>query len=554
MCRCRMSPRDLAPIDISLEGIGHILRDRRLDVPAYQRGYAWEETEVSDFWWDLRAAFGSKNSQYFLGTIVLTAESDGRTTIIDGQQRLATTSLLFTALRNEFLRRDDEARARVIESQYIVTEDLRSARQVTRLALNASDQPTLTHAILDRPTSGSDRTVASPTDPNLIRALGFLEERVHTEAQAAGPSWAELLFDWVDFLENRARAIAVSVANEADAFLIFETLNARGRALTVADLLKNYLFGLARDDLDTLQQEWTSALGALEASADEETFTTFVRHLWGSLRGSTRERELYGQIKAEITSTPAALRFGHDLESAAPFYAALLSADHPYWTDKAGLAPAAQTLLRLGLEQNRPLLLAAMRRFDDDEFGVLVGAIISWSVRGLVVGGIGGGTTERAYGEAAVRVSDGSARNTVEVYDALAGVIPTDDEFRRVFASRRINRSRLAKYLLAALSQAEAGTDSPSIVSEATDSQLILRSVMPRTADPFEWPEFAHDDIAQWALRLGNQFVADTESGQLAPLVVLPQDRESWTPEHIDTRQLQLAEMAVALWPRRPNQ
>ena len=363
-----MTPRDLAPIDISLEGIGHILRDRRLDVPAYQRGYAWEESEVSDFWWDLRAAFGSQGSQYFLGTIVLTTEPDGRTTI--------------------------------------------------------------------------------------------------------------------------------------------------------------YLFGLSRNDIDTIQEQWTGALSSLQASADEETFTTFVRHLWGSLRGSTRERELYGQIKAEITSAPSALRFGQQLESAAPFYAALLSADHPYWADKTELAPAAQTLLRLGLEQNRPLLLAAMRRFDDSELAVLIRAVISWSVRGLVVGGIGGGTTERAYGEPAVRVSEGSAVSTADVYEELSGVIAADEEFRRVFAGRRINRSRLAKYLLAALTQAEAGVGSPSIVSETTDSRLVLGTVMPRSAAPEEWPDFPHDDRAcGWPLA--------SATGRLALLA----RRNAWTSEPREVRE-----------------
>src|SRR5688572_24982744 len=109
-----MVGRSLAPIDIELEGIGHVLRDRRLSVPPYQRGYSWEAEEVGDFWWDLRAAYGSEASQYFLGTIVLTTDA-GETTIIDGQQRLATTSLLFTALRNEFMRRQDTTRGQVVE-------------------------------------------------------------------------------------------------------------------------------------------------------------------------------------------------------------------------------------------------------------------------------------------------------------------------------------------------------------------------------------------------------------------------------------------------------
>src|SRR4051794_34135694 len=322
-----MVGRSLAPIEIELEGIGHVLRDRRLAVPPYQRGYSWEDEEVGDFWWDLRAAFGSLSSQYFLGTIVLTADSEGRTTIIDGQQRLATTSLLFTALRNEFVRRNDDARAQVVERDYVTTSDLRTAKIVPRLTLNPDDRQPFAEAVAAQPGDAAGQYA----DHKLRGALLFFEERVQLEAKNAGKNWADVLFDWVDFLEHRARVIAVEVSDEADAFLIFETLNARGRDLTVADLLKNYLFGVARDELEELQRLWLAALDALEASAGEELFTTFVRHLWGSMQGATRERELYGRMKAQITSASSAINFGHNLAESAPLYAAIVSSDHEYW-------------------------------------------------------------------------------------------------------------------------------------------------------------------------------------------------------------------------------
>jgi hypothetical protein len=114
-------------------------------------------------------------------------------------------------------------------------------------------------------------------------------------------------------------------------------------------------------------------------------------------------------MKTRISSKATALEFGMQLDDSARYYATLLSSDHPYWREHEELLPIAETQLRLGLEQNRPSLLAAMRRFDDDELARLLRAVVSWSVRGLIVGGIGGGSTERAYGEAAVAVSEGRA-------------------------------------------------------------------------------------------------------------------------------------------------
>lgn len=546
-----MAEKELSPIDIKLEGIGHILRDRRLTVPAYQRRYSWEEEEVGDFWWDLKAAFGSSSPQYFLGTIVLARESGAASsTIIDGQQRLTTTSLLFLALRNEFLRRGDVDRAQVIEHDYGNAFDLRLGRDVTRLRLNAEDQP-LYELAMRRPTNDPNDRIGSENESRLERALVFFEKQIQDEAKDAGHHWAENLFRWVEFLEHRARVINVAVANEADAFLIFETLNARGRALTVADLLKNYLFGLAGDELDALQKNWISALRALETSADEEVFTTYVRHLWSSSRGATRERELYARLKAAITAKPVALAFGRELEAAAPLYAALLSADQPFWATRTALRPRAETLLRLGLQQNRPLLLSAMRHFGDDELNLLLKFLISWSMRGLIVGGLGGGSIERAYVEAAVAVSEGRAATTAAIFEEMASVIPTDEIFRQAFTTRRINRTTIAKYVLVSLAQAEEQIQNAFEVPDAVEASYQLFSILPRNAAPEEWPSFEPDEISQWAFRLGNLYVINETEAKKKPAGQLI-NALHWTPSQLASRQETLADAAVALWPRRP--
>ncbi len=544
-----MTPTELARIHAELEGIGHVLRDRRLAVPSYQRAYSWREPQVADFWWDLRAAFGSKASQYFLGSIVITEDTEsGGSTVIDGQQRLATTVMLLAAFRNQFVTRGDSDRAQVLERDYIASRTLRTTDLEPRLTLNVTDRTQFRELVIappDATSSGQDGERNALMD----QAFGFLAARVDEEAHAAGRHWAERLVEWVDFLEERARVITVDVSSEADAFLIFETLNARGRELTVADVLKNYLFGLARDELEAVQEHWLSAIRALETTADEEIFTTFVRHHWSSSRGATRERELYARMKSGLTTSSAALTFADDLDAAAPSYAALLSSDHEHWTASPELQPAAQTLLRFGLEQNRPLLLAAMRRFESAEFAQLLRAVISWSVRGLIVGGIGGGSTERAYADAAVLVSERTISTTKDVFVELASVIPTDESFIQAFAQRRVNRTRLAKYYLIALAQSEDGNASPLFVSDEIDQDYRLEAVIPRNPNPEEWQGFPADELRQWALRLGNQYVSDSQ-GARAPVGDDLASPDVFGPDDIVDRQRRMAEQAVAIWPR----
>jgi hypothetical protein len=544
-----VSSSNLAPVDISLEGIGHLVKDRRLSVPPYQRGYAWGEEQVEDFWWDLKASFGTPIPQYFLGTVVLAGGSrGGSATIIDGQQRLTTASLLLTALRDEFSHRGDEDRARVLTREYLLTEDIRSGSTITRLTLNAADQ-TAYAAVVSQP--HNDIGTSGAAGRRITEALAYLRTQVAREATAAGPRWADTLFRWIDFVEHSVRVIAVTVADDADAFLIFETLNARGRDLTVSDLLKNYLFGVAGQSLPALQAHWEAALQSLEVTADEELFTTFLRHYWSSVHGATRERELFARIKAKVSSTNAALALGRALDEASPAYAALLSADHSFWEGKQTEQSCIETLNRLGLEQLRPMLLAGLLHFNAKEMERLLRATVSWSVRGLIVGGIGGGKTERAYAEAGVAISAKTIRSTDEVYKELLSVLPTDEVFRSAFAQRRVTRLSLAKYLLVSLARHEAEQPSPTLIGDIEDGMFRISGIIPRKAPPAHFPRFPAEELQQWQARLGNLYV--TPSLVEAPSATTPPAEAfegKWTPALLDARQERMADLAVLLWPR----
>lgn len=63
-------------------------------------------------------------------------------------------------------------------------------------------------------------------------------------------------------------------------------------------------------------------------------------------------------------------------------YAAILSSDHEFGSEQATVTKGnLDTLRRLDLEQNRPLLLAALQHFTKPELRKLLRALVSWSVR-----------------------------------------------------------------------------------------------------------------------------------------------------------------------------
>ena len=241
---------------------------------------------------DLQAALGSLEPTYFLGTVVLTPSGDGRLTIIDGQQRLATTVLLFAAIRAELAEAGEESRASVLESQYIATRSLETNELETRLVLNIEDRDFFRQVILwikdTLPTGGARVT---PAYRRRIRSTsGRSQGRGSTSrSQVAGSS----LFRWVSFVDSQVQVIVVVADTKQNSFLLFETLNdACGMDLTVVDLLKNHLFGLSGSDIEEVQRSWLASVDTLD-SEEDQTLTTFLRHYWRlDQRGNARARAL----------------------------------------------------------------------------------------------------------------------------------------------------------------------------------------------------------------------------------------------------------------------
>ncbi|MFD4938303.1 DUF262 domain-containing protein [Streptomyces virginiae] len=549
-------------IHFDLKGIAEILKSADLRVPIYQRSYCWQaEDEVSDFWADIKSAF-EDNAEYFLGTVVLTAEGGGaRKMVIDGQQRLVTASLLVAAIRDEFHDRGEGKKSEGIQRRYLADEDLYSDGIEPKLSLNVDDDDVYQEIIL---TLGQVAHNAR-TEP-IFRAYNYLRERVNEVATAAGSSSADRLLKLVSFLESWARLGVVEVPTEADAYVIFESLNNRGADLTTADLLKNYLFGRAKDDIDKVRTNWAKAMNSIDTTS--ASFIAFLRHYWSSLHGPTRERDLYKEIKRNLTSQRKVVEFSRDLAEAATLYAAISNSDHEIW-DTHGVAGRADISLISGfnLAPVKPLLMAAMKHFDPQELRKLTRHIVSWSVRGQIVGTINSRGTEDRYCAAALKVRSGAIVKAAKVQAELAQAIPSDNDFREAFAIARVSKNRDARYYLRALERGAQKTQHPELVPNEDETQVNLEHVLPKNPNTSEWPGFDKQEISSWSLRLGNMvLLAAAENKRLGnkpfadkrvafsqsslTLTKKAGSHQDWTSEVVAERQGEFAELAVRVWPR----
>jgi len=128
------------------KGIGTVLSQNTLAVPLNQREYSWEEEHVTDLLTDFSNAIASNKSAYFLGTIVLTGGGNVPE-VSDGQQRLATTTILLAAIRDYFQSTGEAARVTYFENTFLNAIDPKTTQIIPKLniglPMNKKSNPAL---------------------------------------------------------------------------------------------------------------------------------------------------------------------------------------------------------------------------------------------------------------------------------------------------------------------------------------------------------------------------------------------------------------------------
>ena len=118
-------------------------------VPPYQRDYAWTQQEWEDLWNDVVALRGEPDGRHYMGALVVQTHGDREFLVIDGQQRLATISLLALAVIGKLRRMADggeeedrnRERATELRNRFIGEKDPASLVESSRLCLNEVDDP-----------------------------------------------------------------------------------------------------------------------------------------------------------------------------------------------------------------------------------------------------------------------------------------------------------------------------------------------------------------------------------------------------------------------------
>ena len=559
-------------IAIGESGIGSILNKYPLRVPLNQRSYAWEEGHVNTLLQDFSNAIAGENKTYFLGTIVLTHSGDGKWEVADGQQRLATTAILISAIRDHLFNGSPNEReaANKYTQNFLLEFDELSGEHVPKLRLNAEDNDFFVKNALLAPDQ-ADKGMAeikSESHERLAQAIKIC--RAHIKkivALYSKPDQAKRLYEWVGFLRESAVIIEIKVPDHFNAYTLFETLNDRGLRASQADILKNYLFGKAQDRLSEVAPNWATMASILESLDVDDLLLTYLRHYWISYNGPTVEKELAEKIREKVAGRQQAVDMSVALASDAIDYAALFSPlEHTGWKDfDKNTRGYLYILMRiLQLEQIRPLLLAVIRRFAPKEASAAFKLFLAWSVRFLIAGGGGAGVLDRHYGLRAKEITEGEVKTTAALAERMKSIVRTDAEFLEGLGRARVSKKHLARYYLRAIELSKEGQANPDLGGILEDTAVYnFEHVIPLTP-AVEW-NLPEEIIQGYAKRLGNMTLLDPTNNvdmgnkpfeekriiyKSSPLLITQEIGafSKWGPEEIDDRQSSLAIEALKIW------
>ena len=248
-------------------------RSPQFVIPVYQRTYSWTERECRQLWDDiLRTGDDDQIAAHFVGSIVYIEESVYQVTsqspllVIDGQQRLTTVMLILEALARHVGDGEpvDGFSPKKLRSYYLLNP-LEENERGFKLVLTQTDKASLIALLRQRPL---------PTEASLrvMENFEFFERQI-----------AALGNELTSLCRGLAKLMVVDVAlsrEQDNPQLIFESMNSTGRALSQADLIRNFvLMGLEPAQQTRLYEDhWRPMELAFGQEAYGTHFDRFMRH------------------------------------------------------------------------------------------------------------------------------------------------------------------------------------------------------------------------------------------------------------------------------------
>lgn len=551
-------------IEAQERNVGDIFSDAyELEIPPYQRPYAWETEHAQALLVDLLDALDNQDANgglYFLGSLVLVkAPTEAPSRVIDGQQRLTTLTILLSVLRD--LTADKEIRIRRREYVYQKPNADRGLKERYRLLLREYDREFFAKYI-QLPGATDDL----PDTSRLEGSQKRIAENAHFFRSKLEVMDEERKNTLMAFIVQRCYLVVVAVPTAEAAKRIFTVLNARGLDLTPTDILKADLLERAeRSQEAALAERWEE----VERSLGRETLVELFGHIRMIYERDKPRLALESGFKKHVPlfNGDAKDFIAELLEPLGDAHLLLRNSKQIAEYFGADAAKAVRSLERIDNKDWIPPALLRIWKSEPAASADVGSFLVALERVAYLLFVNRAGVNDRIARFAAV-MNEFDPRPEMEVPDVGVALTAAEQyDFLRVLAGPLYSLPRVCKPILQRLDEAlsSGGAD--------YDALITIEHVLPqKVEDDSEWATWFPDELQRkaWLHRLANLVLLTrrlntrasnwdfdrkkneyfSSSDGSSPFVltqgVLRTDR--WTAEHLAERQQKLLRKLCEVW------
>ncbi len=529
-------------------------------IPIFQRTYSWEESHCEQLWNDIIRVGSSEDlDSHFIGSAVYIPEQEtsaaiSRWLVIDGQQRITTISLLLLALMRRLKAEglDSPVSAAEVEDYYLRNR-YGKGEQNYKMLLTKTDKDTLI-ALLD------GKSVPEDASQRIVENFEFFTDKVATAD-------LDVVYTGIQKLMIVDVRLQQGIDNPQ---MIFESMNSTGKALTQADLIRNFvLMGLPHEKQTKLYNDYWRPMEILFGAENyNKHFDEFMRFFLVIHTGNYRIRkdDVYTEFKMYSRS--------HDDE---PLLAALLQFARYYCCIALGnekdadLAPVFHDIRELRADVCYPMLIEIYQDYEQhlltkEEFVEILLLVESYVFRRAICD-IPTNSQRQTFATFCRKLKKDRYMESVKATFMLLPSyrrFPKDDEFRRHLQTRNLYKFNRRSYWLRRFEN--FGRKERVMVQDYT-----IEHIMPQNAElSAAWKEALGDDWErvheQYLHTLGNLTLTgynseysdrpfaekrDMDGGFAQSPLKLNEglgNCTEWNEKEIKARASRLAERAVDIW------
>ncbi|MCX5718228.1 MAG: DUF262 domain-containing protein [Nitrospirae bacterium] len=533
-------------------------------VPPFQRRYAWKQKNFVQLLDDITKIMDGTGKRHFMGTLVFKPDSRNRHfIIIDGQQRLATFTIILTVLRS-------------LSHKYATAK----TREIER-HLTIKGNPRFKPSLHDQ--DAFNRLLGNPDGLQKVRhkqvraGYDFFHEGIQNHIENTKGKKPSHFNNFLKTVLSGMVFVEIVLTDNDDAHAIFESINYAGVPLTQSDLARNFILSLVRNGKEQERLNntyWRGIEDKIEESisdgngkAKKAEFQKILRDFLRAVLVVQKEKyisttDLFRELRSFFHDGHVEDKLKMLLNEAGQYCKFL----NPELEQRKKLRSQLQRLVDLKMTTYYPVLLVLYRSLANEEITIKDLERALQYIESFVVRRAFNSKVSRDLNQVFARIAkkliDKKGKNLSKILKDEKW--PDDDQFRTCFVSSSIYTTApaTARFALESIERYKSADKELQL-----GKSIQIEHVFPQQAKMNDWDSNSLSDLKKslhvmgnlsltaYNPTLGNHGFKEKKKGyKKSPywLTKIIAKYDTWTKTEIEKRGERLLRVAMKIWPGPP--